>query len=70
MSIYVPAVFNTQKNLLHYFMLHISSTETYRVLVNGYGYNAPSNRGCREWFQRFRNNGFDVKNEERAGAPT
>ena len=50
-------------------MLHKSAAETYRVLVDAYGNNVSSERSCREYFQQFRNNNFDFKEEEHAGAP-
>ena len=28
-----------------------------------------SERSCREWFQKFKNGGFDIQDKERSGRP-
>ena len=37
--------------------------------VVSYGDHALSEATCKRWFQRFRNNDFDVRNEERGRPP-
>ena len=37
------------------------------MLVEAYG--ALSERSCREWFQKFKNDEFDVEDKERSGRP-
>ncbi|XGW13289.1 hypothetical protein V3C99_013710, partial [Haemonchus contortus] len=39
------------------------------MLFDTYGEQAPSERTCREWFQRFRNGDFDLKDRERSVQP-
>ncbi|EFN85301.1 Histone-lysine N-methyltransferase SETMAR, partial [Harpegnathos saltator] len=53
--------------LLRYFILKNSAIESYRSLVEHYGDNALSERSG-EWFQRFKNGDYDVKDKERSGA--
>ena len=69
MSNFVPTKQHLREVLLHYFILKKSAAESYRLLVEFYGDNAPSERSCREWFQRFRNGDYDVNDKERSGAP-
>jgi len=40
-----------------------SAAEAHRLLVEAYG-AALSERSCREWFQKFKNNEFDVEDKE------
>lgn len=69
MSNFTPTKQHFREVLLHYFILKKSAAESFRLLVDIYGENAPSERSCREWFQRFRNDEFDVRDKEREGAP-
>ena len=39
------------------------------MLSDTYGEHTPSERTCREWFQRFKNGDFDLKEKERPGGP-
>ena len=39
------------------------------MLVEAYGDHALLEATCKSWFQRFRNNDFDVRNEERGRQP-
>ena len=39
------------------------------MLVEVYSDSAPSDKTCREWFQRFKSGDFDVKSKERSGRP-
>jgi len=45
-----------------------SAAEAHRLLVEAYGDAALSKRS-REWFQKFKNGEFDVKDKERSGRP-
>ena len=44
-----------------------SAAETHRMLSNTYGKAAISERTCREWFQRFKNDDFDVEDRHSGG---
>ena len=55
--------------LIYFFNLRKSAAEADRVLVEAYGESALSERSCREWFQKFKNNEFDVEDKERSGRP-
>ena len=39
------------------------------MLVEAYGHNIPPESTCRQWFRRFKNNNFDLEDEEREWAP-
>ena len=39
------------------------------MLVEAYGDHASSEATCKRWFPRFRNDNFDVQNEERGRPP-
>ncbi|KAG5318377.1 MOS1T transposase, partial [Pseudoatta argentina] len=55
--------------LLHYFIQKKSAAEAHRILVQTYGDNALSDTTCRDWFQRFNNNDFELEDKKRSGAP-
>ncbi|GFV31106.1 uncharacterized protein TNCV_4314311 [Trichonephila clavipes] len=40
-----------------------SAAEAYRMLSNTYGEAAISERTCREWFRRFKDDDFDVEDQ-------
>ena len=44
-----------------------SAAEAHRMLSNTYGETAISERMCREWFQCFKNDDFDVENRHSGG---
>ncbi|XP_018402810.1 PREDICTED: uncharacterized protein LOC108779803 [Cyphomyrmex costatus] len=44
-------------------------TEAHRMLVEVYGDTAPTDKSCREWFQRFKNGDFSVEDKPRSGQP-
>ncbi|KAG5317551.1 MOS1T transposase, partial [Pseudoatta argentina] len=46
-----------------------SAAEAHRILVQTYGDNALSDTTCRDWFRRFKNNDFQLEDNERSGAP-
>ena len=54
--------------LLTYFTAKKSAVEADRILVETYDGHAQSETTCREWFRRFKNNGFDVEGKKRSGA--
>ena len=39
------------------------------MLVEVYGDTAPTDKSCREWFRRFKNGDFSVKDKPRSGQP-
>ena len=49
--------------------LQFDAAEAHRLLVETYGEAALSYRCCREWFQKFKNGGFDIEDKERSGRP-
>ena len=55
--------------LIYFFNLKKSAAEVHRLLVETYGEAALSQRSCREWFQKFTNGEFDIKDKERSGWP-
>lgn len=69
MSIFIPSKHHLLEVLLHYFISKKSAAETYRMLVEVYGDHAPFNTTCKEWFQRFRNDDFDVGDKEHGKPP-
>jgi len=54
--------------LIYFFNLKKSTAEAHRLLVEAYGDAALSEKSC-EWFQKFKNGEFDVKDKERSGRP-
>ena len=49
-----------------FFNLKKSAAEAHRLHVETYGEAAAlSERSCREWFQKFKNGGFDIEDKER-----
>ncbi|KAG5321439.1 MOS1T transposase, partial [Pseudoatta argentina] len=69
MSIFVPNKVYLRGILLHYFIQKKSAAEAHRILVQTYDDNALSDTTCRDWFRRFKNNDFELEDEERSGAP-
>ena len=55
--------------LIYFFDLKKSAAEAHRLLVETYGKAALSKRSCREWFQKFKNGEFDIKDKERCRRP-
>jgi [histone H3]-lysine36 N-dimethyltransferase SETMAR len=51
------------------YFLKKNAAEAHRMLVEAYGDHALSERQCRNWFQQFASNDFDVRNEERGRPP-
>ena len=69
MSTFVPQKRHLREALLFLFYLKKKVSEAHQMLVEAYGNDAPSERTCREWFQRFKSNDFDVNNKDREGFP-
>jgi len=46
-----------------------SAAEAHRLVVEAYSHAVLNDRSCREWFQKFKNGEFDVKDKERSGRP-
>ena len=69
MSNFVPNKPYLRGILLHYFIQKKSAAEAHRILVETYGDHALSERTCRDWFNRFKNDDFDVQDRERSGVP-
>ena len=69
MSNFVPESDDLRKALIFCFHLKKSAAESHRMLVEAYGDHALSEATCKRWFQRFRNNDFDVRKEERGRLP-
>ena len=55
--------------LIYFFNLKKSAAEAHRLLIEAYGDTALSERSCCEWFQKFKNDEFDVEDKERSGSP-
>lgn len=55
--------------LLFLFDCEKTAAEAHRILSDTYGEQAPKDRSCREWFQRFKSGDFDLKDKERPGQP-
>ena len=60
MSTFVPNEVYLREILFHYFIQKKSAAEAHRILVETYGDNALSDTTCRDWFQIFKNNDFEI----------
>ena len=67
MSSFEPNKRHLRELLIYFFNLKKSVAEAHRLLVEAYGDAALSERSCREWFQKFKNDEFDVEDKERSG---
>ena len=63
MSTLVPNKVHLRGILLYYIIQNKSATEAHRILVETYGDCALSNTTCRDWFRRFKNNGFNLEDK-------
>lgn len=52
-----------QEVLNYYFIWKKTNAPTYRVLVEIYGEDAPSQDTCERWLNRFKTGDFDVKDK-------
>lgn len=64
MSSFVPTELHLREVLLHHFIAKKSASEACRLLVDAYGEYAPSNETCDNWFQRFGQNDFNIKDKQ------
>ena len=55
MSSLEPNKHNLRELLIYFFNLKESAAAAHRLLVERYGKAALSERNCREWFQKFKN---------------
>lgn len=55
--------------LLHYFDMKKTAAQAHLILSDTYGNLAPSERTCREWFQRYKSGDQDVSDKPRTGQP-
>lgn len=65
----MPNKHHLRELLIYFFNLKKSAAEAHRLLLEAYGKAALSERSCQEWFQKFKNGEFDVKDKERSGRP-
>ncbi|CAH2108047.1 unnamed protein product [Euphydryas editha] len=69
MSKFEPTKCHMRELLIYFYNLKKSAAEAHRLLVEAYNEDALSERTCREWFQKFNNGDFDVKDKDRSGRP-
>ncbi|GBP41296.1 Mariner Mos1 transposase [Eumeta japonica] len=69
MSKFEPNKRNLRELLIYFFNLKKPAAEAHRLLIEAYKEAALSKKTCGEWFQKFKNGDFDVKNKERSGRP-
>ena len=69
MSSFEPNKRHLRELLIYFFNLNKSAAEAHRLLVETCGEAALSERIFREWFQKFKNGQFDIKDKERSGRP-
>ncbi|XP_076254652.1 uncharacterized protein LOC143192826 isoform X2 [Rhynchophorus ferrugineus] len=62
-SSFVPKEEFLKEILLHYFIQNKSASEAHRVLVETYGDHALSEQTCIDWFKRFNNKDYNVKDK-------
>jgi len=67
MSVYEPNSRHLREVLIFCFNMKKSVFEAHRMLSNTYGEAAISERTYREWFQRFKNDDFDVEDRYSGG---
>jgi len=65
MSSFEPNKHHLRKLSIYFFNLKKSTA--HRLLIETYSDVALSERSCREWFQKFKNDEFDVEDKERNG---
>ena len=67
MSVFEPNSRNLWEVLIFCFHLNKTATEAHRMLSSTYGEVALSERTCREWFQCFKSDDFDVEDRNTGG---
>ena len=60
---------NFRELLIYFFNLKKSASKAHRLLIETCGEATLIERGCREWFQKFKNGEFDIEDKERCGRP-
>ena len=55
--------------LIYFFNSKKSAAEAHRYLIERYGEAAVNERSCREWFQKFKNGEFNIKEKKRSERP-
>jgi len=69
MSDFIPEKMYLPEGLLFLFNIKKILVESFRMIVDANGHNAPSESICRQWFRRFKNHNFDLEDKECKGAP-
>ena len=67
MSSFEPNKRHLRELLIYFFNLKKSAAEAHRLLVETYGEAALSERNFHEWFQKFKNDKFNIEDKERSG---
>jgi len=57
------------RTLIFCYRLKKTAAESHRMLVEAYGKHALDKSQCLEWFKKFKNGDFDVRNEECGKSP-
>jgi len=68
-SVFEPKKRNLWEVLLYFFSIKKSAIESRRLLVEAYSEATLSETICPDWFRRFKNGDFDVKEKECIGRP-
>ena len=69
MSSFLPEKEHMREALLFCFNLKKSAAESQRMLVEAYGDSALSETTCRDWFRRFKDGNFDLRDKKRKNRP-
>lgn len=69
MTEFVPQNYHLREVLLFLFNLKKKASDAHKLLVEAYGNHALAERTCREWFQRFKNGDFDLKDKHHGNPP-
>ena len=69
MSSFEPNKRHLREFFIYFFNLKKSAAEAHRLLVETYGEAVLCERSCREWFQKFKKDEFDIEDKERSGRP-
>ena len=67
MSVFKSNSCHLQEVLIFCFHLKKTAAEAHRMLLSTHGEAALSGRMCREWFQRFKSDNFDVEDRHGGG---
>ena len=67
MSNFEPNKRHLRELLIYFFNLKKSAAEAHRLLVETYGGAALNERSCLEWFQKFKNDEFNIEDKEHSG---